>query len=361
MKKNYPLLFQPFKMRELELSNRIVISPMCQYSALDGSPGDWHLMHVGNLSLSGAGLFIMEMTNVEAKGRITPYCLGLWNDEQEAGLKRIVEFCKSHSDIAMGIQIAHAGRKASCAPPWDGLHHLSAKEGGWQTVAPSAVPVSADKPAPEALAKDEIKSLVDAFAAATIRAHRIGYDVVELHGAHGYLLHQFLSPLSNLRDDEYGGSLQNRLRFVLEVFDAMRAVWPAHKPLGVRLSATDWTEGGWDLQQTLVLSQQLAERGCDFIDVSSGGLDPTAKIEMKPGYQVPFAEQVKQQIGIPVMAVGLITQAQQAEAILQHGQADMIAMARGLLYNPRWPWHAAHELGAELIYPNQYLRCQPLK
>jgi 2,4-dienoyl-CoA reductase-like NADH-dependent reductase (Old Yellow Enzyme family) len=359
MNQSAPLLFQPYKLRELTLPNRIVVSPMCQYSADEGRAGDWHLMHVGNLAMSGAGLLIMEMTNVQACGRISPGCMGLWNDQQQAALQHVVEFCKTHSDVAMGIQIAHAGRKASHAAPWLGGQPIAVADGGWQTVAPSAIALSPEHALPHALSISEIEALIDDFAAATRRAERAGFDAVEVHGAHGYLLHQFLSPLSNQRDDDYGGSLQNRMRFALAVFDAMRAEWPAHKPMGMRLSATDWLPGGWDLEQTLVLARELQQRDCDWIDVSAGGLDPSAKFEIYPGYQVPFAERVKQEIGISTMAVGLITQAQQAEAILQNGQADLIALARGLLYDPRWPWHAAAELGVELSYPNQYQRCQP--
>ncbi len=354
-----PLLFQPLTMRGLTLPNRIVVSPMCQYSAEDGVPGDWHLMHVGNLAVGGPGMLIMEMTNVEPRGRISPYCLGLWNDAQQDALQRIVGFCREHSDSAMAIQLAHAGRKASTSPPWQGGKVLSQDQGGWQTVAPSALAFSPDSPAPAALSHDEIKQLIEAFAAATRRADRAGFDAIEIHGAHGYLLHQFLSPLSNRREDDYGGSLDNRVRLVLEILDAMRAEWPAAKPLGIRLSATDWVEGGWDLDQTLKLCRRLAANGCDWFDVSSGGLDPAQRIELKPGYQVPFAEQVRRDTGTTTMAVGLITGAQQAEDILQQGQADLVALARGMLYDPRWPWHAARELGVELTYPNQYLRCNP--
>jgi 2,4-dienoyl-CoA reductase-like NADH-dependent reductase (Old Yellow Enzyme family) len=354
-----PLLFQPLSLRGLQLANRIVVSPMCQYSANDGHVSDWHLMHVGNLALSGAGLLIMEMTSIEARGRISPHCLGLWQDSQVEALKPVLDFCRRHSDVALAVQIAHAGRKASCAPPWQGGGQLTTEQGGWQAVAPSAVSFADDQIPPRALGRDEIKQLIDDFAAATRRAGMAGYDAIELHGAHGYLLHQFLSPLSNRREDEYGGDLDNRMRLVLEVFDACRAEWPASKPLGIRLSATDWLPGGWDLDQTLKLAQKLVERGCDWIDVSSAGLSPKADIQVGPGYQVPFAEAVRQTTGITTMAVGLITGAQQAEQILQNGQADLVALARGLLYNPRWPWHAAAELGVELPYPNQYQRCNP--
>jgi 2,4-dienoyl-CoA reductase-like NADH-dependent reductase (Old Yellow Enzyme family) len=354
-----PRLFQPLALRDLRLNNRIVVSPMCQYSGEDGHAGDWHLMHVGNLALSGAGLLIMEMTSVESRGRISPYCLGLWQDSQVESLKPVLDFCRRHSDTAMAVQIAHAGRKASCAPPWQGGGQLTPDQGGWQTVAPSAVSFADGQLPPRALELDEVRQLVDDFAAATRRAAQAGYDAVELHGAHGYLLHQFLSPLSNWREDAYGGDLDNRMRLVLEVFDACRAEWPSHKPLGIRLSATDWMPGGWDLEQTLVLAQKLTDRGCDWIDVSSAGLSPEAKIKIGPGYQVPFAEAVRKATGVTTMAVGLITGAQQAEQILQNGQADLVALARGLLYNPRWPWHAAAELGFDLPFPDQYQRCNP--
>ncbi len=356
-----PKLFQPFKLRDLTLGNRIVVAPMCQYSGNNGMATDWHLMHVGNLAQSGAGLIIMEMTNIEARGRISPYCLGLWNDQQEAALKRVVDFCKSNSTTAMGLQIAHAGRKASHSPPWDGGLPLSDNQGGWPAVAPSAIALSESHPAPGALTSGEIEGLIEAFAHSAERAGRIGYDTIELHAAHGYLLHQFLSPLSNRREDEYGGSLENRMRFTLQAFKAMREVWPADKPMGVRISATDWQSGGWDIEQSLALSKALQQLGCDYMDISSGGLLLSAKIDIKPGYQVPFAERIKMEIDIPVMAVGLITQAQQAEDILQQDRADMVALARGMLYNPRWPWHAAAELDYDFPLPNQYKRCQPTR
>lgn len=354
-----PLLFQPLTLRGLTLANRIVVSPMCQYAGEDGKAGDWHLMHVGNLAMSGAGMLIMEMTDVEARGRITPYCLGLWNDRQAEALKQVVDFCKAYGDTAMALQIAHAGRKASILPPWMGRRPLPVEEGGWEAVAPSAIAVAEGLPVPRALSREEIAGLIGAFAGSTRRALQAGYDAIELHAAHGYLLHQFLSPLSNQRDDDYGGNLENRMRFTLEVFDAMRAEWPADRPLGVRLSATDWLDGGWDLQQTLALSAALVARDCDWIDVSSSGLSPAAKVDAKPGYQVPFAEQVRRETDATTMAVGMITEADQAEAILQNGQADLVALARGMLYDPRWPWHAAQQLGGQVRYPDRYLRCRP--
>ena len=352
-------LFTPIELRALRLDNRIVISPMCQYSAENGTAGDWHLMHLGQFSVSGAGLLMVEMTNVEARGRISPYCLGLYDDDNGRALARVVTFCRRHSNIKIGIQLAHAGRKASTLPPWRGRKPLPPEEGGWQTVSASAIAGSDRSPPPTALTGDEIARLIDAFAAATRRARRIGFDAIELHGAHGYLLHQFLSPLSNQREDEYGGSLENRMRFPLQVYDAVRAEWPDDKPLGVRISVTDYLEGGWRIEDSVAFGQRLAERRCDWIDVSSGGIAEGEKISVGPGYQVPFAEQMRKQTGLTTMAVGLITEPRQAEAIVSSGQADMVSLARGMLYDPRWVWHAAAELGAEVAYPNQYERCRP--
>lgn len=352
-------LFSPIDLRGMRLGNRIVVSPMCQYSADDGSAGDWHLMHLGNLSVSGADLVIVEMTNVEPRARISPYCLGLYSDENEQALARVLAFCRRHSDSKFAVQLGHAGRKASTLPPWEGRTMLTPEEGGWQTVSASAVAAGDGMPLPAALARDEIAGVVEAFAAAARRANRIGFDAIELHGAHGYLLHQFMSPLCNRRDDEYGGSLENRLRFPLEVFDAVRAEWPDDKPLGIRISATDYLEGGWGIEDSVAFGKRLAERGCDWIDVSSGGIAAGEKIPLGPGYQVPFAERIRRETGLTTMAVGLITQPRQAEAIVADGQADLVALARGMLYDPRWGWHAAAELGADVAYPNQYQRCRP--
>ncbi|TXF10799.1 NADH:flavin oxidoreductase/NADH oxidase [Pelomicrobium methylotrophicum] len=352
-------LFQPIRLRGLTLDNRIMVSPMCQYSAVDGCATDWHLMHLGQFAVSGAGLVMVEMTDVEPRGRITPYCLGLYSDANEQALKRVVDFCKRHGHARIGIQLAHAGRKASTLPPWEGRRLLRPEEGGWEPVAPSAVASGAGAAVPRALTLDEIGQIRDAFVSATQRAARIGFDAIELHCAHGYLLHQFLSPLSNHRTDRYGGSLENRMRFPLEVFAAMRAAWPEDKPLGVRVSATDWAEGGWSLPDTLAFARALKALGCDWIDVSSGGLVKNQVIETYPGYQVPFAEAVRQATGLTTIAIGMITEPRHAEAIVAHGQADMVALARGMLYDPRWAWHAAAELGATVYYPNQYLRCRP--
>ena len=351
-------LFSPLNLRKLTLPNRIVISPMCQYSAKDGCASDWHLMHIGQYSVSGSGMMIIEMTNVEARGRITPYCLGLYNDKTEAALARVMDFCNKYGNTPMAIQLAHAGRKASTLPPWRGREPLKASNGGWQTVAPSAIAMDEHSPTPRALSREEITDLIEGFVSAARRAKRIGFQAIELHGAHGYLLHQFLSPLSNQRKDDYGGSLENRLRLLLEIYDAVRGEVGADFPIGVRVSATDWVEGGWTPQQTVQLAQQLKARGCDWLDVSSGGL-VAARIPNEPGYQVPFAAKVKAETGITTMSVGLITEPQQAEDIVRNGHADMVALARGMLYEPRWTWHAAHALGAQAAYPNQYLRCQP--
>lgn len=359
MHKPAPRLFTPIGLKNLLLQNRIIVSPMCQYSAHQGCANDWHLMHIGNLSQSGAGMIIMEMTSVSPEGRISPNCLGLWQESQIPPLTRVVDFCRQHSNVAIGLQIAHAGRKGSVSPPWTGGQALAPDQDGWQTVAPSPIAFSDKQPAPRQLSRSEIEDLIDAFGKAAARAAQCGFDAIELHAAHGYLAHQFLSPLSNRREDDYGGSLENRMRFTLDAFKVMRANWPDDKPLGVRISATDWMADGWTLDESVVLCRELEKLGCDFMDVSSGGLVPNARIELKPGYQVPFAARIKQETAMPVMSVGLITDADQAEQIVNSGQADMVALARGFLYNPRWPWHAAEKLGYPITYPNQYQRCKP--
>ena len=352
-------LFEPITLRGVRLENRIVVSPMCQYSAENGSATDWHLMHLGQLSHSGAGLLMVEMTNVEARARISPFCLGLYDDDNERALARAVEFCRRHSEVRIGVQLGHAGRKASTLPPWQGRAALAKEDGGWPTVSASAIASSPDMPAPEALGREAIADVVEAFAAAARRARRIGFDAIELHGAHGYLLHQFMSPLSNRRDDDYGGSLDNRLRFPLEVFDAVRSEWPDDLPLGMRISARDYLDGGWRVEDSIALGHRLAERGCDWIDVSSGGIAAGERIPTAPGYQVPFAERIRRETGLTTIAVGLITEPRQAEGIVREGRADMVALARGMLYDPRWGWHAAAELGSEVAYPRQYERCRP--
>jgi len=354
-------LFEPLNLRSLTLPNRVVVSPMCQYSAEDGRATDWHLMHLGQFSVGGHGLLIMEMTNVEARGRITPGCMGLYDDACEAALARVVRFVERYGNTPIAIQLAHAGRKASSAPPWEGRRRLRPQEGGWEPVAPSALDGGDGDDPPRALEADEIDALVASFANAAERARRLGFAAIELHAAHGYLLHQFLSPLANRRDDAYGGPLDNRLRFPLAVFDAVRSVWPHERPLGVRVSATDWVDGGWDLDGTLALAAELERRGCDWIDVSSGGLVKHQQIRVEPGYQVPFARRVKAATAMAVMSVGMITEPRQAEQIVASGDADLVALARGMLYDPRWTWHAAQALGVaeQARYPDQYLRCQP--
>jgi 2,4-dienoyl-CoA reductase-like NADH-dependent reductase (Old Yellow Enzyme family) len=352
-------LFTPISVAQLRLKNRIAIAPMCQYSAQDGKATSWHLIHLGHLALSGAGIMFTEATAVEPEGRISPADLGLWSDATEQALGHVLRAVREHSSIPIALQLAHAGRKASVRPPWEGGKHIPSNAGGWITVAPSAIPFSPEDEPPKALDKAGLQRIRDAFAATARRADRLGVDAVELHAAHGYLLHQFLSPLSNRRDDEYGGSLENRMRFPLEVFDAVRAAFPADKPVGVRVSATDWVEGGWDLEQTISFAHQLKRKGCGFIDVSSGGLSPRQKIPLGPSYQVPFAERLKGEAGMPTIAVGLITEAEQAEDIVASGKADMVSLARAMLYDPRWPWHAAAKLGASVQAPPQYWRSQP--
>ncbi len=349
-------LFTSFQLRQLTLANRIVVAPMCQYSANDGNVGDWHLMHLGQLSHSGAGLLIVEATAVAPEGRITPNCPGLWSDANEAAFARVLGAIRQYSSMHIAIQLAHAGRKASCAVPWQGARQLPATAGGWQTIAPSALPFNESDASPQALDKAGLQRIRMAFAQAARRADRLGVDAIELHAAHGYLLHQFLSPLSNVRSDEYGGSLENRLRFPLEVFAETRAAWPSHRPMGMRVSATDWMEGGWDMDQTLALADKLKAMGCDYLHVSSGGLSARQQLTVSPGYQVPFAQRIKQQTGLTTIAVGLITEPKQAEAIIAEGRADLVALARTMLYDPRWPWHAAAELGAQVSAPPQYWR-----
>jgi 2,4-dienoyl-CoA reductase-like NADH-dependent reductase (Old Yellow Enzyme family) len=353
-------LFTPLRVGALELRNRIVIAPMCQYSAEDGCATDWHLIHLGQLALSGAALLTIEATGVTPEGRISARDLGLWSDANEEVLARVLDSVRRWSDMPIAIQLAHAGRKASTRVPWEGGGQVAVdRPDGWQTVAPSPVPFNpADNP-PLALDRTELARVRDAFAKAARRAARLGLDAVQIHGAHGYLLHQFLSPLSNQRDDEYGGSLENRMRFPLEVFDAVRVAFPSERPVSMRVSGTDWADGGWDIEQTAVFAQALEARGCSAVHVSSGGLAASQRIPIGPGYQVPLARAVKAAVKMPVVAVGLITEFEHAEAILQAGDADMIALARAILYDPRWPWHAAAHFGATVIAPDQYLRSQP--
>ncbi|TAK47578.1 MAG: NADH:flavin oxidoreductase/NADH oxidase [Xanthobacteraceae bacterium] len=352
-------LFSPITMRGLTLANRIVVSPMCQYNSIDGSANDWHLMHLGSFSLGAAGLVMTEMTNVSPVGRITHKCAGIWSDANEAALKRVHDFCRTYGVAKLGVQLAHAGRKGSTTPPAAGGRPLTAEEHAWQTEAPSALAYDPSWPVPHALSKDDIQRLIGEFAASARRIDRIGFDVIELHGGHGYLLHQFLSPLSNQRTDDYGGSFANRIRFPLEVFAAVRAAFSDDKPVGMRVSATDWVDGGWTLEETVMLAQALKAAGCDYLDVSSGGLDPRQKIPLAASYQVPFGETVRKETGIKTMSVGLITSARQAEDTIASGQADFVALGRGIMYDPRWAWHAAEELGAETAYAPKMMACHP--
>ncbi len=353
-------LFDPFQIGELPLANRIVIAPMCQYSADEGSATDWHLIHLGHLALSGAAMLIVEATAVSAEARITPTDLGLYNDSNEAALARVLEALRRHSPIKLALQLAHAGRKASSRAPWEGGAQIPLGEpGSWRAVAPSAVPHGAQEEAPLALDAAGLQKIRDDFVRTARRAGRLGFDALEVHAAHGYLLHQFLSPIANQRNDEYGGSLENRMRFPLEIFELVRAAFPAARPVWARISATDWVPGGWDIEGTVALSQALKARGCAAIHVSSGGVSPQQKIPVGPSYQVPFARQVKAEVGLPTIAVGLITEAEQAEAIVAEGEADAVSLARAMLYDPRWPWHAAARLGARVEAPHQYWRSQP--
>lgn len=352
-------LFSPLALRGTPLANRIVVSPMCMYSAREGCASEWHYAHLGSLAVSGAGLLCLEATAVVPEGRISPADLGLWNDANEAALAPVLAMIRAVSPIKLAVQLAHAGRKASSAVPWTPARQVPPAEGGWQPVAPSALPFNTE-PAPRALATDELPALREAFAAAGRRAARLGFDAIELHAAHGYLLHQFLSPLANQRSDAYGGSREARMRFPLEVFDALRAAVPDDIPVGVRISATDWVDEApsWRLEDSIAFAHELKARGCDWIDVSSGGMSPAQKIPLGPGYQVPLARAIRAATGLTTMAVGLITSPTQAEAILAQGDADLVALGRAFLDDPRWPWRAATELGAQVQAPRQYLRAR---
>lgn len=353
-------LFDSIPLRGLMLRNRIVVSPMCQYSAHEGGATDWHLIHWGQLLLSGAAMMTIEATAVTADGRITPGCLGLWDDATERALGDTLARARRQTPpMPVAIQLAHAGRKGSSQRPWDGGMQIPLGSGGWTTSAPSALPHMDGEVPPMALDAAGLAAVRDAFVAAARRAQRVRIDAVELHFAHGYLLHEFLSPISNRRHDAYGGSFEHRIRFPLEVFDAVREAWPADRPLGVRISATDWVDGGWDLDQSIELARRLKARGCDWIDVSSGGVSPAQKIVSQPGIHVPFARDIRRATGIVTMAVGLITEPRQADAIIAAGDADIIALARALLRDPRWPWRAAAELGATVAGAPQYWRALP--
>ena len=354
-----PLLFTPITLGRINVPNRIVISPMCQYSAIDGNVNEWHHAHLGSLALSGAGLLYIEATAVSPEGRITPGCVGLYSEDNFHALKKLVDYLRAVSPIKLAIQLGHAGRKASSRRPWEGGELMTPNEGGWPTFAPSAIPHKEGELTPDELSKQQIADLLKSFEVSARRARELGLDVIEVHAAHGYLLHEFLSPLSNTRQDEYGGSLENRMRFALETFEVVRKAAGPDIAVGARLSATDWVEGGWDIDQSIELSKRLQSMGADFLDVSSGGVSPHQKITLGPGYQVPFAEKIKAEVHIPVMTVGLITEPQQAEDILKNGKADLVALARGMIADPRWPWRAAAALGGSVQGSPQYYRCLP--
>jgi 2,4-dienoyl-CoA reductase-like NADH-dependent reductase (Old Yellow Enzyme family) len=351
-------LFSKFKLRDLELANRIVVSPMGQYSAQHGNATDWHVMHLGHLSVSGAGLLITEATAVELPGRLSTVDLGLYCDANEEALARVVAFCRRYGGAKLGSQLYHGGRKSSITPAWEGQKAIPLAQGGWTPLAASDIPYPG-RNAPLALDAAGIERVIAAFAAAARRADRIGFDLIEIHAAHGYLIHNFLSPLANTRTDRYGGSLAGRMRFAIEVYEAVRGAIPERKPIGMRISATDWAEGGWSLDDSVVLARELKQRGCDYIIASSGGSVPEQQLQVAPGYQVPFAERIRREAGIATMAVGLITEPAQAENIVAQGHADLVALGRGMLFNPRWPWHAAMALGERVYYPPQYERAHP--
>lgn len=352
-------LFSPIRLGALDLANRIVVAPMCQYSAIHGDANDWHLVHLGSLAMSGAGLLVLEATAVEEAGRITHGCLGLYNDENEAALARVLPFCRKHGAAKLGIQLAHAGRKASSQVPWDGGRALAPDADPWDTVSASAIAFADGWHVPREASEADLDRMVAAFATAARRAVALGLELVEVHAAHGYLLHQFLSPLSNVRSDGYGGSPENRMRFPLRVFEAVRAACPDGVVVGARITGQDWIEGGIDLDEAVAFASELKRRGCDYVDVSSGGISLGAKIEIGPGYQVPFAAEIRRRAGLPVWSVGLIVTPEQAEDIVASGRADMVALARTILDEPHWPWNAARVLGGEVARPQQYARSAP--
>jgi 2,4-dienoyl-CoA reductase-like NADH-dependent reductase (Old Yellow Enzyme family) len=353
-------LFSPYSLRGLTLENRLVVSPMCQYSAKDGCASSWHTIHVGSLLNSGAGLFIFEATAVESRGRITPHCLGLWSDENADALHAVLKEVRRYSAMPVGVQLNHAGRKASAHTPFIGKGPLKAEEGAWPVIGPSAVPFAEGWQTPTAMTRDDMLQVIEAFVAATKRAERIGIDLIEIHAAHGYLLSAFLSPLANQRQDAYGGSLENRMRFPLEVFDAVRRVWPEDKPIGVRCNGTDWHPEGIQVEEAGIFAKTLREHGCDYIDVSSGG-NCYAKVPVGPSYQVPYAQQIREHSGLTTIAVGLITDPQQAEEIVASGKADLVAIGRAVLNNPHWPWQAAETLDGQVRVPWQYFRAATRK
>jgi 2,4-dienoyl-CoA reductase-like NADH-dependent reductase (Old Yellow Enzyme family) len=350
-------LFSPLTLRALTLRNRIGVAPMCQYSSTEGYANDWHFVHLGAFATGGAGLVICEATAVVPEGRISPADLGIWHDDHVPALRRITDFVQAQGSVA-GIQLAHAGRKASTKRPWEGSGTVRPADGGWIVKGPSAIPFSPEYPQPEAMTHEEIRSVIDAFTAGARRACAAGFQVAEIHAAHGYLLNEFLSPLTNHRSDEYGGTFENRIRLTCEVSAAVRAVWPDKWPVFVRISATEWADGGWTVDDSVRLATRLAALGIDVIDTSSGGNVAHQQIEVHPGYQVPFASRIRREAGVATAAVGLITEAAQAEAIVANGDADLVLLARELLRNPRWPLDAAHALGASGPWPNQYLRAR---
>jgi 2,4-dienoyl-CoA reductase-like NADH-dependent reductase (Old Yellow Enzyme family) len=354
------LLFSPLKIKNIELKNRIVVSPMCEYSAIDGFPNNWHLVHLGSRAVGGAGLIIFEATGVSPEARISIGDLGIWKDEHIEKFKEIVNFIHENGAIA-GIQLAHAGRKASFDIPWENPLQLDKENGGWDTVSASSEIFNPTDKTPIALDIAGIEKVKADFKSATLRAIKAGFKVIEIHAAHGYLQHQFLSPISNKRTDNYGGSFENRIRLLMETVEAVQEVWPVENPLFVRISATDWAEGGWNLEESIQLSALLKEKGVDLIDTSSGGLTLAQQIPLKPSYQVEFAAAIKKEIGVKTGAVGLITTAKQAEEILQNGEADLIFLAREFLRDPYFPLHAAFELGDEVKWPSQYERAKPRK
>jgi 2,4-dienoyl-CoA reductase-like NADH-dependent reductase (Old Yellow Enzyme family) len=353
-----PQLFEPFTLRSLTFANRLLVSPMCQYSSVDGFSNDWHFVHLGSRAVGGAAVVFTEATAVTAEGRISPQDLGIWSDAHVAGLARIVRFIHDQRTRA-GMQIAHAGRKGSTTPPWAGSTAVSPADGGWTPAGPTATPFSTTYPTPRPLTLAEIASIVDAFGRAAGRALAAGFDVLELHAAHGYLIHEFLSPLVNTRTDDYGGSFDNRIRLCLDVVDAIRRVWPERLPLFVRISSTDWKDGGWDIEQSVDLARRLRSRGVDLIDCSSGGAVADVQIPLAPGYQVPFAERIRRDANIATGAVGLITSATQADEIVRNGRADCVLVAREMLRDPYLPLRAARELGHTVPWPIQYLRAAP--
>lgn len=350
-------LFSPIRLRELEIRNRIFLSPMCQYSATDGMPNEWHRVHYGTRAVGGAGLVMMEAAGVTPEGRITPFDLGLWSDAQIAAFEPIVSFAKSQG-ARVGIQLAHGGRKASTDAPWNGGKQLAVGAGGWRPLAPSALPFLEEDCVPREMSRADIDGVVELFAAAAKRALTAGFEVIEAHMAHGYLLHEFLSPHTNRRTDEYGGDFENRVRLPLRIAQTIRGLWPGKLPMFVRISATDWVDGGWDLQQSVEFARRLKSIGADLIDVSSGGLIHNAKIPVAPGFQAPFAAAIRKETGIFTSTVGVITEAEQAEQLLVQGQADAVCLGRELLRNPYWPLAAAKKLGVEISWPNQYLRAR---